>query len=122
MKRAIHKVLKELGYTPDSVSVFFANEREMREIKRKSTGKMVESVDVLSFEEPEGFPHPESAQRFLGEVFVNKERYGNDPDRLIFLVIHGILHLIGFRHDRKRDTIEMQRIEKELCRKVKASE
>lgn len=113
VRRAMKPVLLSKGYPPDALEVFFATDREMRELKRATTGKKVRMVDVLAFEEPRGFPHP-GRSVFLGEVYVNAERYAQDPERVLFLVIHGFSHLLGFRHDGERDTIKMLRAEKKF--------
>lgn len=81
---------------------------EARKIARE------EMVDVLSFPEPKGFPHPDSRKRRLGEVYLNL-----DAARPKSLVVHGVLHLLGYRHDRLRDTIKMKALEEKLCKKLK---
>lgn len=118
--RSVRKALRAVGHPPKAVEIFFVGEEEMRALKSATTGmrarhayRQAGTVDVLAFEEPKGFPHPDR-KVFLGEVYVNFERYGTDPDRLLSLVVHGVAHLLGFRHDGRRDTIEMQRVEKEL--------
>lgn len=113
IRRAVARVLRELGHPPGAVEVFFVTDAEMRALKFKTTGKKVRIVDVLAFEEPHNFPHPDR-ETSLGEIYVNAERFENDPDRLLFLVIHGFAHLLGFRHARERDTIKMRRAEKKL--------
>ncbi|MBI4087539.1 MAG: rRNA maturation RNAse YbeY [Candidatus Liptonbacteria bacterium] len=74
-------------------------------------------VDVLSFAEPKGFPHPESKKRFLGEIYLNRGLRSDFP-RLAFLLIHGLLHLLGYTHNKKSDTLKMQSLEKRLMRQV----
>ena len=78
-------------------------------------------VSVLSFEEPNDFPHPDSRKRHLGEVYLNLDFDRSNPGRLKVLMTHGVLHLLGYRHDRLRDTIKMQALEKKLCRAFKIS-
>ncbi|MBI2623610.1 MAG: rRNA maturation RNAse YbeY [Candidatus Liptonbacteria bacterium] len=133
VRAAVRRALRAAGYPPDAAEVFFAGDREMRELKRvtavvrlpasthgarlpRGTARV---VDVLAFEEPRGFPHPERAV-FLGEVYVNVERYGNEPARLLALTVHGLAHLLGFRHEGRRDTIEMRRAEKALLENARA--
>ena len=85
---------------------------EARKIARE------EMVNVLAFPEPEGFPHPDSRKRRLGEVYLNKDLERREPDRLGALLVHGVLHLLGYRHDRRRDTIKMEALEKKLRKKL----
>ncbi len=113
VRRSVRKALRAVGYPPNAVEIFFVEEEEMRALKLATTGMRARTVNVLAFEEPRGFPHP-GRTVFLGEVYVNFERYGDEPPQLLALVAHGVAHLLGFRHDGRRDTIEMQRVEKEL--------
>ena len=78
-------------------------------------------VNVLSFPEPADFPSPESRRRRLGEVYLNLDFEPKNPGRLPALMVHGVLHLLGYRHDRLRDTIKMEALEKKLCKKLKIS-
>ena len=90
---------------------------------RKITREKI--VSVLSFPEPKDFPHPESRKRRLGEVYLNldfgRQDAGGKSGRLPALMVHGVLHLLGYRHDRLRDTIKMEALEKKLCKKLKIS-
>jgi rRNA maturation RNase YbeY len=85
-------------------------------------------VSVLAFPEPPSFPHPASSEKMLGEVYLNRdfaapgsllgararastaERYAT----LGPLLVHGLLHLLGYRHFTKRDTMKMKKQEKRL--------
>src|SRR3989338_4376777 len=113
VRRAATVAFCSAGYPPEAAEVFFLTEQEMRILKFHTTGKKVRTVNVLAFESPSGFPHPEQ-KVFLGEIYVNGERYATNPSRMLFLVIHGFLHLIGFRHEKERDTITMRRMERKL--------
>jgi ssRNA-specific RNase YbeY (16S rRNA maturation enzyme) len=78
-------------------------------------------VNVLSFPETPGFPHPEVPKNWLGEVYLNAAFGRQHPDRLPALMVHGVLHLLGYRHDRLRDTMKMEMLEKKLCTQLKIS-
>jgi ssRNA-specific RNase YbeY (16S rRNA maturation enzyme) len=85
---------------------------EARKIARE------EMVNVLSFPEPAGFPNPDSRKKRLGEVYLNLDFGRREPGRLEALMTHGVLHLLGYRHDRLRDTIKMEALEEKLCKKL----
>ena len=72
-------------------------------------------TDVLSFADdeesdaaPTAFVRPPDAPRYLGDLAISYERvvaqaaeYGHSRAReLAFLTIHGILHLLGYDHER----------------------
>jgi probable rRNA maturation factor len=75
-------------------------------------------TDVLSFAlEPEdGFVLPEGARRELGEIVISyptASRQARDAghgvhDELSHLLVHGLLHLLGYDHKRPRETKAMR--------------
>lgn len=66
-------------------------------------------TDVLSFalEEGDEFVTPPDAPLMLGDIIISAERakaqadeYGHTLEReIVFLLVHGLLHLAGFDHD-----------------------
>lgn len=111
------KVLSDLG-TPDSqLSISIVGDRTIRSINREYLGKD-RPTNVISFSLQEGEyggvnPHA------LGDVVVSADtafREGEDAtvpfiERLSFLILHGILHLSGYDHERSGDA-EASRMEK----------
>jgi len=70
--------------------------------------------NVLSFPAPKGFPRPDIKGRWLGEIYLNPSYIKENGENLVFMLIHGFLHLLGYMHDKKSDRIKMQNKEKEL--------
>lgn len=101
----------ELALVPNS---------KLRAWKKKFLNKEQDTVDVLSFpaEDQDKFPNPENSKNYLGEIYVNESIAKKNPERGIFLVIHGILHLLGYRHEAKRDTILMEKLEHDLLKEL----
>ncbi|GEM_PF-2009142 len=133
-KKESKRFKKDAGKHPVA-DVFLVSPRKMREIKQqfliaKTRGKKLPArkvVDVLAFSSsrpfgrrPKGrdkpFPHPDRKGIFLGEVYLNEEIVRRDPDRGLFLFIHGFLHLVGYDHVRVRDRMEMEKVEQMLLR------
>jgi probable rRNA maturation factor len=105
---------------PDrAVSVVFLGAQEMRSINEKYRGKDY-ATDVLSFAyrgvNMEGMS-------FLGEIVIAPEvavkqsaRFGIEPEReLRKLLVHGVLHLMGFDHESDRG--QMTRMQAKLMRR-----
>lgn len=92
-----------------------------RDFKGASARKIAreKKVSVLAFPEPEDFPSPEVHGRRLGEVYLNLDFGKNDPGQLKTLMVHGVLHLLGYRHQEVRDTIKMEALEKKLRKKLR---
>lgn len=108
-------VLRKLRVRNAHAAVFLLSGREMAALKRKCTRKTSKkTVDVLAFPEPAGFPHPEAKKRPLGEVYINANIARRDPVRARHLLVHGILHLLGYTHESKGDTLKMEKLEKKL--------
>lgn len=113
------KTLRNLKVKNSQAGIFLLSSKKIASLKagffRK---KSVRPVDVLSFPEPPNFPHPERRKRFLGEVYLNKNLIKLGEKRVGFFLIHGLLHLLGYSHGKKRDTVRMERLERKLLRKV----
>jgi probable rRNA maturation factor len=81
------------------------------------------SADILSFEEPEGFISPEKGIKKIGEIFLNwprAKKKGKATDAEIKkLLVHGILHLLGYGHGKDEEAEKMERKEKEILKKLK---
>jgi len=96
-----------------------------------------EPTDVLSFQmvhqseqEPESFfIAPPDGFHHLGEVVISypqtvqqaKDQGHNIDQELAFLTIHGILHLLGYDHEKPEEGRLMQAREKVIIEKLKAS-
>lgn len=114
-------VLDDQGSADATVSVSFATMAQMRRMKKTYLGKDQEVVDVLAFPESAGFPHPDDPSR-IGEIFLNWDAFKHDFDHLRFLLVHGVLHLLGYTHEEKSDIIVMERLERNLCRRIASQE
>ncbi len=101
-----------------TVDVVFLDNGMLRQMKKAWLGKDVRFVDVLAFPEPKDFPHPESRRRALGEIYLNRAFLGKKRNQRHAMFIHGLLHLLGFGHSHVRDTIVMERREKQLLQRV----
>lgn len=106
----------------ETVNVFVTNSPELRSLNRRFRG-VDRPTDVLSFPSP--LAGSRKAGRVSGDVAIsadiareNAKRLGHsDADEVKILVLHGILHLAGFDHE--RDHGEMARKESELRRQLK---
>lgn len=114
------KVLLGLRVRNAYAAVFLLRGREMRLLKQKYGKKRPrKDPDVLAFPEPTNFPHPEMKKRPLGEVYINVEIARRDPVRTRHLLVHGLLHLLGYTHEGKGDTLKMEKLEKKLLPDLK---
>ena len=114
------KTLSHLSFKNCTVKIFLLSGREMREFEGKTGMRRANrhTPNVLSFAEPAGFPHPETEDKLLGEVYLNKGLAAHGFEELAYLLIHGILHIMGYSHEGKNDILKMEALEREICKKV----
>jgi probable rRNA maturation factor len=99
-----------------SVDVFLVSSKQIHELNRAFL-KRDRPTTVLSFEATDGFPS-EGGGRALGEVYLAPTVIVARGMDLRELALHGSLHLLGYTHDGKRDTIEMERREKKILEEL----
>ena len=109
VKRIAARTLAGLKKKNLALEVYLISDGEMKALNRLYRRKN-KPTNVLSFENRR-FPAGPKGQIYLGEVFLAPDyvrRRGEDPD---LLVIHGLLHLLGYTHEKSRDRIKMERLE-----------
>jgi len=81
--------------------------------------KKDKATNVLSFCEPEEFRGVPSDKKYLGEIYISPAYIRFYKQDIKHMVVHGILHLLGFDHETKKEREEMERKEKELLAKLR---
>jgi len=143
LRQAVKLCLLRMRADPGlEVSLLLTNNASIQRINRKYRG-MDQPTDVLSFafRDPDlfrdaGTGHaqatPFAADLFsetdspglLGEIVISVERaseqavaYGHSLEReLVFLSIHGMLHLLGMDHKARRERIRMEKLQRQILR------
>ena len=103
---------------PCEVTLVLTDDDEMRELNRTWRGKD-SSTNVLSFPvgEPVGEAHGEPSPLgdivLAGEAVIEEAKVKGIPaaDHAAHLVVHGMLHLLGFDHERDADAERMESFE-----------
>ena len=103
---------------PCEVTLVLTDDDEMRELNRTWRGKD-SSTNVLSFPvgEPVGKAHGEPSPLgdivLAGEAVIEEAKVKGIPaaDHAAHLVVHGMLHLLGFDHERDADAERMEALE-----------
>jgi probable rRNA maturation factor len=129
LAREMGESLPALGdYGEVTVALTFVTDGEMKSLNERYRG-VGESTDVLSFPlwETDGrFVPPRSWSDLpLGDVVVspNFVRANAEEENIGYniemarIVIHGVLHLIGFGHDTDRRGDEMKGLQEEILKK-----
>jgi probable rRNA maturation factor len=131
VRRIVQTVLKAEGVAPPyEVSLVFTDSETVRKLNRDYRN-VDEPTDVLAFyllpqkEADDSFALPPDGVTRLGEVIISypqaveqaKEQGHSTERELALLIIHGILHLLGYDHEEPEEEAEMRTREKELLEK-----
>jgi probable rRNA maturation factor len=131
LEEFLKNLREEIGLGPECVAVRLVGDAEMarlNETYRKKKGP----TDVLSFPVVADSAKPGSLKqqvrkargKFLGDIAIsprvarrNAKALGRElPEELKVLILHGVLHLLGYDHETDRG--EMERFEMRLRRKL----
>lgn len=127
LERFLARLCRALRLAPDSITVCLVSDDEIARWNRAYRGKS-RPTDVLSFPsengQARGGPPERSASPscYLGDIAIapavarrNARRFGRTfDDELRILILHGILHLMGYDHE--TDAGQMDRREQRLRR------
>ena len=70
--RLADKTLKALKVRGANLDIVLLDNKSMVRLKARFIKKKTEP-NVLAFPEPAHFPHPETKQRYLGEIYLNRD-------------------------------------------------
>ena len=108
-----------MGYQDSELSVAIVGDRSIQRLNREYLGRD-KPTNVISFAMQEGdFPglHP----TLLGDIIISADTAAREAEeggmatetRILFLLLHGILHLTGFDHERSGEAEAHRMEEKE---------
>lgn len=99
------------------LALVIAGDEMLHALNREHRG-VDEPTDVLSFgaEEGEEIPLAEGEPRYVGDILISVETAGRQAEaagltldaELAHIVLHGVLHLLGWDHETPEDDAEMK--------------
>jgi probable rRNA maturation factor len=118
--KLLNKLRKELNFCISSLPINFISSDEITIINQKYL-KHNYSTDIITFN------YSGNREDLDGEIFISYEdaktnsiKYKNSlSEELTRLVIHGILHLIGYDDMKAKDLSKMKKLENRLLNKYK---
>ncbi|MBU1341078.1 MAG: rRNA maturation RNase YbeY [Proteobacteria bacterium] len=123
IRKKTKQILSALGCDAHEISIVITDDKEIQQLN-----KMYRDVDkptnVLAFPMQEG-QYTDITPGLLGDVVISCETAQKEADdagitlleRMSQLLIHGILHLVGFDHEKSRaDYLKMEEKSRELLR------
>ncbi|MBM4324939.1 MAG: rRNA maturation RNase YbeY [Deltaproteobacteria bacterium] len=127
IRRVVQKTLANLGLPEAELSLLLVDDRQIRKLNHRFLGRD-KPTNVLAFSMREG-EYSSLHPHLLGDLVISietakrqsKQSGLNEMEMLTLLLIHGILHLLGYEHEgSKKDAREMTLKQKELFQVIKA--
>jgi len=121
----VQRILANLGLPEAELSLLLVDDRQIQELNHRFLGRD-KPTNVLAFSMREG-EYASLHPHLLGDLVISietakrqsKQSGLNEMEMITLLVIHGILHLLGYEHEgRKKEAREMAIKQKELFRFV----
>jgi len=111
--------IKKSRFKNTSVSIAFVGDSVMRKMNYECRG-YDKPTDVLSFPE-----EVETRKEFLGEVIIDyaqikrqaKDFSDSAEEELIFILVHGLYHLLGYEDKSEEGKKKMEKLGKDFIRK-----
>ena len=126
LRGTVSRILKFLDYTDKEISIVFTDDESIKILNQQYLGKN-KTTNVISFSLREG-EYGDINPQILGDVVISLDTAQKDAlknnlsfeEEIDFLLIHGILHLLGYNHENtsRDETIKMKQKEKELFNKI----
>ncbi|GIW22396.1 MAG: endoribonuclease YbeY [Candidatus Sericytochromatia bacterium] len=123
IKKFVTKVLNKLKLNDNTeISITFVNNKKIKELNNNYRN-IDKETDVLSFPFENNFNLPIN---ILGDIIISTEKaisqskdYNHSIEREIyFLIVHGILHLLGYDHKDVNEEEEMFSLQKEILNEI----
>ncbi len=129
----------KIKFTKINVDISFVNEEDIKKLNKEHR-KIDKVTDVLSFpmlqlkpfevfDRKKYFQHinPKTKHVFLGDIVLcrpiiekNAEEYGHSYEReLFYMIVHGIMHLLGYDHEDEDNKRLMRAAEEAILNKYK---
>jgi len=122
IRGTVLKLLKIMDCANKELSISFVDDKIIQQINKNYLQKD-KATNVLSFSLQEG-EYGNINPNILGDIIISAQTAQRDADigdlslseEIDFLIIHGLLHLLGFNHENttKAQTTKMRIKEKEL--------
>ena len=121
----VRKVLKVTNTQRNGLTIRLSNDKEVKAFNLKWKG-INKSTNILSFLNNDKIFSFENNMIYLGDIIISYETLLKEvkskkidfQDHLSHILIHGILHLKGYTHDKEEDTRLMQNEEKRLLKNL----
>lgn len=124
VRRAAEAAMLDNDAPPSEISVVLSDDEHIRELNKHHRG-MDKPTNVLSFPAAR-MKTPAGAPRILGDVVLAYETVAREAaeeskpieNHLTHLVVHGVLHLLGYDHEDDDEAEMMETRERQILAKL----
>ena len=124
IKKLIDVVLKKIGFEElenGQINIKYTSEEEIKMLNETFYNK-AGVTNVLAFTNHQ--ETPESKERLIGEIAICISQIEKEAKiykkavetRLKHMIVHGVLHLFGFDHQKKDQQKEMEQVENDIIK------
>ena len=121
----VRKVIKVTKIQRNGITIRLSNDKDIKIFNLKWKG-INKSTNILSFLNNDQVFSFENNMIYLGDIIISYDTLLKEvkikkidfKDHLSHILIHGILHLKGYTHDKEEDTRIMQNEEKRLLKNL----
>ena len=126
MKKTAQAVLDALDFPDGELSILIVDDRQIEEFNKNYLNR-TGPTNVIAFPMRDG-AFSDINPELLGDVVISVETAKKEgvsvgittEERVVQLLVHGILHLFGFDHEKSRqEALDMEKKSKELLSIVK---
>jgi probable rRNA maturation factor len=124
LERAAEEALRTAPDSPKAgLTILLTDDVKLRQLNRQYLG-IDETTDVLSF--PAGYTDPDSGELYLGDVLISASRAAVQAaagghalsDEIQLLVVHGVLHLLGYDNTEPEGKARMWSLQAEILKRL----
>lgn len=124
VRRAAEAAMLDNDAPPSEISVVLSDDEHIRELNKHHRG-MDKPTNVLSFPAAR-IKTPAGAARILGDIVLAYETVAREAteeskpieNHLSHLVVHGVLHLLGYDHEDDQEAELMEARERQILAKL----
>lgn len=115
--------------TPILATILLTNDARILELNSQFRNQN-KPTNVLSFPSGEEEPDHENGKLYLGDIAISFETVSREAaeaqktlnHHLTHMIVHGILHLLGYDHETDEEAEEMERLEIEILHELDISD
>jgi len=122
IRSTVLRIMRILNCADKEISLSFVDDEKIKKLNKEYLGKD-KPTNVISFSLREG-EYSDINPQIMGDIIISVETAQRDAlwgnltvsQEIDFLIIHGILHLLGYNHENttREETNKMRKKEKDL--------